>query len=429
MVRGRNDRPEEQRVAAFSTGRKILFAAGTLVVLLFVWAIGLEVAIRIFGIGPEISSVWRGNYRLSSDAVLGYELVPGSADGSAQINAHGMRDGEIDLIKPKGTIRVAVVGDSIAFGLGVTQEATFAARAELLLAKYFREEGAPKVEVLNFGVTGYSFEQILRTVRTKVMPFDPDVILYAYSLNDPQVYSLEMDTLLSQITDAEERYLLVDESRRLLDRSRLWRLLRYLGSQRERSERDRPVWDEDDPQFLALRTGRADEYFAELNTSPETWLPVESGLEEMASFAAAEGVTLRALIFPLLTDLRSYPIAEVHAHLRRQMAALGIPFRDLVEEFVCMASDDPEAGREGVDLAHDPLHPNARGHALVAVAVVHELVVEGLIPGMPAEAFERLEAAAIETVAQAHVVEEVARIRRGEASRCAPVVSGGVAGG
>lgn len=392
-------------------------------VLVLVWAIGLEVAIRVFGIGPEISSVWRGNYQLASDAVLGYELVPGSADGSARINAHGMRDAEVDLVKPKGTIRVAVVGDSIAFGLGVPQESTFAARAERLLAKYFREAGEPKVEVLNFGVTGYSFGQILRTVRTKVMPFEPDLIFYAYSLNDPQVYSLEMDTLLSQLTDAEERYLLVDESRRVLDRSRLFRLLRYLGSREEQSPRDRPVWDQDDPQFSALRTGRAGEYFSELNTSPETWSPVESGLEEMISLTSAQGVPLRALIFPLLTDLRNYPIAETHVHLRRQMSALGIPVRDLVEEFVCMANRDPETGREAVDLAHDPLHPNARGHALVAVAIVHELIVEGLVPGMPADAFERLDAAASETATQAELVREVERMRRGEPSRCAPIAA------
>ncbi len=422
-----NDRSEERRLAGSSKSRRVFFTAGTLAVLLLVWVTGLEVAIRIFGIGPEISSVWSGNYRLSADATLGYELVPGSADGAARINSHGMRDSEVELVKPEGTIRVAIVGDSIAFGLGVPQTATFASRAELLLAKYFRGEGEPNVEVLNFGVTGYSFGQILRTVRTKVIDFDPDVILYAYSLNDPQEYSLEMDTLLSQLTDAEERYLLVDESSRLLDHSRLWRLLRYLGSQREQSQRDQPVWDEDDPQFLALGTGRAAEYFAEINTSPETWSPVESGLEEMVSFASAQGVPLRAMIFPLLTDLRSYPIAEVHAHLRRQMAALGIPVRDLVEELVCMAGTDTD--RKAVDLALDPLHPNARGHALVAVAVVHELVVEGLIPGIPADAFERLDTAATETAAQAQVVQEVARMRRGEQSRCAPVVAGGVGEG
>ena len=69
-----------------------------------------EGVVRVFEIGPEISAVYRENYRLSDDPVLRYELVPGSPDGETRINADGMRDRDPDVTKAAGVFRIAVIG-------------------------------------------------------------------------------------------------------------------------------------------------------------------------------------------------------------------------------------------------------------------------------------------------------------------------------
>lgn len=415
MTRGESAaEPARDLLGQLSPARKLAFVAATLVLLVLVWAIALEAAIRVFDIGPEINPIWRGNYQLSKNPALRYELAPGSTDGTSIINRHGMRDRDYARAKPPGVHRIAVIGDSIAFGNSVAAAANFSAQLEGLLAKYFRGPGEPAVEVLNFGVTGYSFLQVMETLRSRVLDFDPDVVVYAYALNDPQEYSLEMDHLLAQLTEAEERYVLLDRSESLLQRSRLLRLVRYLFGQRSATRREAPVWHEDDPQFLALREGRFAEYFAEIHRSPETWGPIAAGLDRLADLSAARQLPVHAMIFPLFTDFEPYPIPEVHARLRRAFEARSIPVLDLLDHFACFART------RGSEIAADALHPNKRGHALAAVALLHHLLSTGGLPGQSEGAFERLARAAPETRDYMELTRQVARAAAGETSSCPP---------
>jgi hypothetical protein len=96
-----------------------------------------------------------------------------------------MRDYEYSLEKPAAVQRIAVVGDSVAFGYGegvghIPLEDTF---AKLLEAK-LNAHSPQKFEVLNFSVSGYNSFQEQVLVESKVLSFDPDVILVCYVPND-----------------------------------------------------------------------------------------------------------------------------------------------------------------------------------------------------------------------------------------------------
>jgi len=52
-------------------------------------------------------------------------------------------------------------------------------------------------EVLNFGVSGYGVAQAVETLRSRALQLDPDIVVYAYCLNDAQAYSLEMANLIA----------------------------------------------------------------------------------------------------------------------------------------------------------------------------------------------------------------------------------------
>ena len=118
-----------------------------------------------------------GSYRLQP----GYEAKR-TVDGeeiNIKINQQGMHWRSFNPLLPKSKQRVAVVGDSFAFGSWSTDyEKSFVG----VLDQKINNQG---FEILNFGVCGYGVDDIELLIREKVINFDPDyVILAFFSGND-----------------------------------------------------------------------------------------------------------------------------------------------------------------------------------------------------------------------------------------------------
>jgi hypothetical protein len=153
-----------------------------------------ELALRLIGFGYPVFYTY--------DDTVGVALRPGAegwnrTEGEAfiKISEDGLRDREHSKKKPSNTIRIAVLGDSMAEALQVPMNATFWSVAERRV-KECKAFGARDVEVLNFGVSGYGTAQELLTLRHRVSDYAPDIVVLAfYPGNDVRNNSRELEPM------------------------------------------------------------------------------------------------------------------------------------------------------------------------------------------------------------------------------------------
>jgi len=149
------------------------------VLVLLGFPILLEVALRVARVPfePQLYTADRGR---------GWTLRPGASGVVAvetkqyvRINSHGFRDRERTYDKPANTVRIAVLGNSWTEALQVPLDKTYTSVLEHKLTDNpcF---GGKRVEVLNFGVAGYSTAQELLTLQQEVWKYHPDVVIVAF---------------------------------------------------------------------------------------------------------------------------------------------------------------------------------------------------------------------------------------------------------
>jgi len=143
---------------------------------------GVIAALLIVEVGLRISGFNYFNpYIVDQD--LGYSLRPG-ADGwwtregltYVKINSQGFRDREHSIAKPPDTFRIAILGDSFAEAFQVPLEKTFWSVIEARLQQC-PGTAKVKVEVMNFGVSGFSTARELILLQKRVRQYSPDLII------------------------------------------------------------------------------------------------------------------------------------------------------------------------------------------------------------------------------------------------------------
>lgn len=156
--------------------RKELILAGVVLAMLPLF---LEAGLRIAGtqFEPQLYEASRERGWTLRAGVGG--VVSGEARQAVQINSHGFRDRERSYEKPADTVRIAVLGNSWTEALQVPLERTYAAVLEKKLNESACFPGK-RIEVLNFGVAGYSTAQELLTLRQELWKYRPDVVLLAF---------------------------------------------------------------------------------------------------------------------------------------------------------------------------------------------------------------------------------------------------------
>lgn len=317
--------------------------------------------------------------RLSDDDTLVYELVPLARARAwrtdVAINSGGFRDREFEPGRNAGVLRIVALGDSITFGNGLALADTWPKQLERLLV-----DGGRRSEVLNLGVGGYDTLQEAVLLDRLGLRYEPDVVVVCFCVNDVGLFSINADQLrrLERSNPLRELRLV-----QLLTRSaerpgeRLADLANEEG--RYRSDNAGRIADLGGDEVLAVlmrdlqelleRHGplppaeARDQRFLPLYASPAHVGRLRLGLARLAALRAEHGFDLVLLFVPHLAPA---PLEDAWALaqriVRHEVERLGITFLPVIEEF---------AAEGFARLNHDngPVHPNARGHAILAARV------------------------------------------------------------
>ncbi|WP_404307318.1 SGNH/GDSL hydrolase family protein [Neorhodopirellula lusitana] len=123
-------------------------------------------------------------HRYLYDERLGWRNIPNwraSTHGSSlTINSKGLRDREYAYEKPTSVKRILVLGDSFAWGYGVSDKEIFTEVLETRL-----EQSPTTWEVINAGVSGWGTDQEYLYLLDEGFRYEPDIVVLAmFVVND-----------------------------------------------------------------------------------------------------------------------------------------------------------------------------------------------------------------------------------------------------
>ena len=261
-----------------------------------------------------------------------------------------------------GSLRILCAGDSVTFGFGVPP--VFLRRGDEphpdWLAYPARVEKALRsanpgrdIEVAPLAVPGYSTHQGLAWMRRDLAALHPDVVTLLYGWNDigmraqPDAQAMRTDawSVASRLLLARSQALLY-----------AWRAFHSRAGAAGAASTAVPRVDRD--AFVA---------------------------NHVAMVEAVRAAGARAVVIgPVYRDRVEYPpegdlIAERRAALRAAMQRAGVPYLEVPE-----LTEDSWPGNQPLFLEH--IHPNHKGHRLLAERLLAFLAAQGMLHGLAAVA-------------------------------------------
>jgi hypothetical protein len=338
--------------SAGGTVKAVAFGAAAFGLAVFLALAGLEVGVRLFskqfrGLVPQYMIIdTKGElFARSEDPVLLYEMRPNVRTDALGIatatNSLGFRDRDYAIPKPPGVLRIAGVGDSIAFGLDVPLERTFQKRIESRIGALLPGRA---VEVVNLGVPGYNTVQEYENLVRKGLRYQPEFAILSYFPDD--FYQPKIPRR-------------VEYWRQLLEvHSHLYKWVHQ--RMRAASARDATGLDLFYGDAAALREGKR-------------------ALRAIRDLLHARGIGLYVIGHPTLEDeYGSRP--HLLGYAREALAGTDTPILDLFPLYRATGRDIRSFRRAPDDFTH----PGAEASDLIATWVVDDLAARGLLGLGPA---------------------------------------------
>ena len=287
-------------------------------------------------------------HRRSDDPLLVYELTPGATVSKQgiyyKINQAGFRDDEFadPASNPKQAdeYRIVVLGDSVAWGWGVEMPQAWPQVLEQILGDTMPGK---HITVYNLAVNGYSTPQEVRVMETIGFRYQPDLVILNYVLNDPEVE----DGGLSWYFEATNRIEILFKGKLL------WSLLVAIVKNELGLAPEAP-------------NNSAMEHFYLIHQS-DLFENVERGFGRLA--AINPSVPVLVMVTPVFqfSTKQTYPWYAIHQQIEKLATS---------QKFAFLDTQPALAKFNSAEVSFDPIHPNIKGHEIIAAALKEKLMVK-----------------------------------------------------
>jgi lysophospholipase L1-like esterase len=234
--------------------------------------------------------------------------------------------------KPSDVFRIAVIGDSLTMGSGVSVEDTYASRVEAALNEPRADR---RYEVLNIGLAALNLSLSVDRLEKIGLQYDPDLVVYGFTPNDLEGPGYRVITPRKK--DPSPSHLL-----RLVEPR--WRWLRDL--------------------FLPY----PDSYVSELDwnyfKNPAAWSSFTSGLDRLGAISEERDLCIEILVHTKLRYLNAFhPFRRHYDRVAEAATERGFHVTQSLPYFL---------GKNGRALwVHKyDAHPNASAHRILARALL-----------------------------------------------------------
>jgi len=284
----------------------------------------------------------------------------GEEDGEA-INALGLRGPALTVEPAEGVVRIAALGDSSTFGMGVKADETYIAQLGALLAD------APKpVEIINGGVIGYTLRQGIHRYEEVISPLKPRIVIAAFGAVNEHLPTLDLADRekidkRAKVTTLDRGLSWLRDSVRILHFASFWSDLVHGVDRGE--IRTELFEDRQERRRMNVAAGKA-RWPGTRRMSPKRF---RESLLEIAQAVHKDGGRLIYLSMPRhpKKEEENPILLEYSRALTGFAEARRAPLLDVRR----LVYDAIEEGATWEELFVDNYHPSPAGHALIAAAL------------------------------------------------------------
>jgi lysophospholipase L1-like esterase len=176
------ERPKS-RIEEWPAPRRFALLVSVSMAVCFLLLVLAEAGVRVRHMIRYGGNFWgiEDTYAVDKDSGLRIP-VPSGHFGPIVINSYGFRSPEITKNKPPGRLRIAFLGGSTTYCAEVSSnEMTW---PYLVWKRLHEQWPALDLDYINAGVPGYTTVTLLRSLKTRVAQFEPDVIVIYEATND-----------------------------------------------------------------------------------------------------------------------------------------------------------------------------------------------------------------------------------------------------
>ncbi len=302
---------------------------------------------------------------------LRYTLIPSSSvfqdNVEYKINSFGIRDFPDHNNSKANSFKIAAVGDSFTFGLGVRLKDTWPKQLE---KKIKSKNSGKHYKVYNFGVMGYDLTQNIENIKTNVLKIKPKLIIIGYCINDVGIFSrefTEINYFKGYRNFMKTGINIIDK---ILDHSKLYQFIKNRIYMKKTNKSFKKIEKPKDAR-IALKKGYHN-YLEELYNTPQVVNKLKTKFLELSRVSKENNIPIIIALFPELKDFDNYRFYKAHSIIKKISIESGFYFIDL---FPCVKGYK----EKDVRLNSINLHPNPLGYKLFSDCIYKYLVKNNLI--------------------------------------------------